>query len=173
MYQKTRRCLSTSPCFVSFCGKGGIDFVAASRLLVFPFTRRGAPCKTSLRKALINQPPYFLLLRPTNEFVRVVPKNKKMSFDISLLRFVLRKGRDSNPRYSYPYTAFRVRPDRPLRHLSLCVLRCKCTNLFLNYNYFNQYFALFLRKTNGKVYFYEYMYYICNILNARFGSFSI
>ncbi len=30
-----------------------------------------------------------------------------------------RKERDSNPRYSYPYTAFRVRPDRPLRHLSL------------------------------------------------------
>ena len=30
----------------------------------------------------------------------------------------LRRGRDSNPRYSCPYTAFRVRPDRPLRHLS-------------------------------------------------------
>ena len=32
-----------------------------------------------------------------------------------------RRGRDSNPRYSYPYTAFRVRPDRPLRHLSFSV----------------------------------------------------
>ena len=31
----------------------------------------------------------------------------------------LRRERDSNPRYSCPYTAFRVRPDRPLRHLSL------------------------------------------------------
>ena len=30
----------------------------------------------------------------------------------------LRRERDSNPRYSCPYTAFRVRPDRPLRHLS-------------------------------------------------------
>ena len=29
-----------------------------------------------------------------------------------------RKGRDSNPRNSCPFTAFRVRPDRPLRHLS-------------------------------------------------------
>lgn len=29
-----------------------------------------------------------------------------------------RRERDSNPRYSCPYTAFRVRPDRPLRHLS-------------------------------------------------------
>ena len=33
-------------------------------------------------------------------------------------RFFLRRDRDSNPRYSCPYTAFRVRPDRPLRHLS-------------------------------------------------------
>ena len=33
---------------------------------------------------------------------------------------LVRRERDSNPRYSCPYTAFRVRPDRPLRHLSLC-----------------------------------------------------
>ncbi len=31
----------------SFCGKRGIDFVATSCLLVFPFARRGAPCKSS------------------------------------------------------------------------------------------------------------------------------
>ena len=31
---------------------------------------------------------------------------------------MLRRERDSNPRNSYPFTAFRVRPDRPLRHLS-------------------------------------------------------
>ena len=31
---------------------------------------------------------------------------------------VWRKERDSNPRYSCPYTAFRVRPDRPLRQFS-------------------------------------------------------
>lgn len=29
-----------------------------------------------------------------------------------------RRGRDSNPRYGYPYSAFRVRRDRPLCHLS-------------------------------------------------------
>ena len=29
-----------------------------------------------------------------------------------------RRDRDSNPGNSYPFTAFRVRPDRPLRHLS-------------------------------------------------------
>ena len=32
--------------------------------------------------------------------------------------FSLRKVRDSNPRTSYPVTAFRVRPVRPLRQLS-------------------------------------------------------
>ena len=31
----------------------------------------------------------------------------------------LRKKRDSNPRNSYPFTAFRVRPVRPLRHFSV------------------------------------------------------
>ena len=31
-----------------------------------------------------------------------------------------RRGRDSNPRYGYPYSAFRVRRDRPLCHLSAC-----------------------------------------------------
>ena len=31
---------------------------------------------------------------------------------------VLRKGRDSNPRYSCPYNGFRDRPIRPLWHLS-------------------------------------------------------
>ena len=37
-----------------------------------------------------------------------------------------RKERDSNPRYSYPYTAFRVRPVRPLRHLSLVSQTNEC-----------------------------------------------
>ncbi len=35
----------------------------------------------------------------------------------------LRRERDSNPRYSCPYTAFRVRPDRPLRHLSFLIVK--------------------------------------------------
>ena len=57
-----------------------------------------------------------------------------------------RKERDSNPRYSCPYTAFRVRPDRPLRHLSNAFCGCKCTNLFFNSNYLSQYFAFFCEK---------------------------
>lgn len=43
----------------------------------------------------------------------------------SAVRF-WRKERDSNPRYSYPYTAFRVRPVRPLRHLSLVSQTNEC-----------------------------------------------
>ena len=41
-----------------------------------------------------------------------------MSYDTFLPNYNLRKERDSNPRNSCPFTAFRVRPDRPLRHLS-------------------------------------------------------
>jgi hypothetical protein len=33
--------------------------------------------------------------------------------------FSLRRERDSNPRYSYPYNGFRDRPIQPLWHLSL------------------------------------------------------
>ena len=47
-------------------------------------------------------------------------QNKKAATSSQLFR-LLRRERDSNPRYSYPYTAFRVRPDRPLRHLSFSV----------------------------------------------------
>ena len=35
-----------------------------------------------------------------------------------LYAMMVRKVRDSNPRTSYPVTAFRVRPVRPLRQLS-------------------------------------------------------
>ena len=44
-------------------------------------------------------------------------KRKKMCRQMTHL-FSLRKERDSNPRYGYPYNGFRDRPDRPLRHLS-------------------------------------------------------
>ncbi len=53
--------------------------------------------------------------------------HKKNPQDIDLAdsahwnRGLRRRGRDSNPRYSCPYTAFRVRPDRPLRHLSFFI----------------------------------------------------
>ena len=58
-----------------------------------------------------------------------------MKIDVEFLRhlfssFILRKERDSNPRYSCPYTAFRVRPDRPLRHLSF-QKRCKDRYFFV------------------------------------------
>src|SRR5262245_9202021 len=34
-----------------------------------------------------------------------------------------RRGRDSNPRYGYPYAAFRVRCFQPLSHLSVAARR--------------------------------------------------
>ncbi len=52
---------------------------------------------------------------------------RKILQDADLAGFVAafcrlwRRERDSNPRYSCPYTAFRVRPDRPLRHLSFFI----------------------------------------------------
>ena len=33
-----------------------------------------------------------------------------------------RRGRDSNPRYGYPYAAFRVRCFQPLSHLSILLM---------------------------------------------------
>ena len=49
------------------------------------------------------------------------PKQKKPLETLDFQRhyaMMLRKVRDSNPRTSYPVTAFRVRPVRPLRQLS-------------------------------------------------------
>ena len=81
--------------------------------------------------------------------------NKKRDLFASLFPFYhLRKERDSNPRYSYPYTAFRVRPDRPLRHLSEC--GCKGSVFFADNQkksiFFALYVAFFLRMSK-KVHF--------------------
>ena len=42
-----------------------------------------------------------------------------------------RRERDSNPRNSYPFTAFRVRPVRPLRHFSSDWSTAKLLRIFL------------------------------------------
>ena len=42
-----------------------------------------------------------------------------------------RRKRDSNPRNSYPFTAFRVRPVRPLRHFSSDWSTAKLLRIFL------------------------------------------
>ena len=78
------------------------------------------------------------------EYDRTGHKKNPQDIDLAdsahLNRGARRRERDSNPRYSCPYTAFRVRPDRPLRHLSngcLCphealsiVWDCKYINFF-------------------------------------------
>ena len=61
----------------------------------------------------------------------------------------LRRERDSNPRYSCPYTAFRVRPDRPLRHLSRCFPQPKTSRFgTANIDIFSEK-KIFLAKKNA------------------------
>ena len=48
-----------------------------------------------------------------------------------IVRLVPRRKRDSNPRNSYPFTAFRVRPVRPLRHFSSDWSTAKLRRIFL------------------------------------------
>ena len=92
------------------------------RLTPFPCLAGGLLAKINTTQG-VDKPTLFCFCTPTSYkqvCVREVQKQKDVDFiDISLLRVgFLRKERDSNPRYSCPYTAFRVRPDRPLRHLS-------------------------------------------------------
>ena len=63
---------------------------------------------------------------------------------------ISRKDRDSNPGNSCPFTAFRVRPDRPLRHLSL-LLRRKGSMFSLKSCCFYELFCIYLAKTLKKV----------------------
>ena len=62
------------------------------------------------------------------------PKTKQVTDNSVTCFSIQRRGRDSNPRNSCPFTAFRVRPDRPLRHLSLKATThlsgCKYSNFF-------------------------------------------
>ena len=85
--------------------------------------------------------------RATNFYLRTAPQqicppqNKKVA-NIRLQpnrpSGHLRRERDSNPRYSCPYTAFRVRPDRPLRHLSRSITNPSAGNSECKYSYFSQ-----------------------------------
>ena len=69
---------------------------------------------------------------------------------------VWRKERDSNPRYSYPYTAFRVRPDRPLRHLSMSRPKNRCLGtanidiIFINSHFLRKKFIQPRKKTSHR-----------------------
>ena len=103
------------------CGEGGIgycaDYVGLLRLTPFPTARRRGPCKPNCAKS---GKPCLLFPIPlsTSKLVPRYKKQKVSNFSIPFCFVILRRGRDSNPRNSCPFTAFRVRPDRPLRHLS-------------------------------------------------------
>ena len=67
---------------------------------------------------------FFLLLSMYVGLVLKTSWKLKREICIMFCKFpfrllVVRKVRDSNPRYSKPYSGFRVRPVRPLRQLSL------------------------------------------------------
>ena len=100
------------------------------RLTPFPRLADRLPARASLRKSL-RLTHLFYIHPSSNKFESIGYKKRGVEFLQHLFAsFVLRKERDSNPRYSCPYTAFRVRPDRPLRHLSF-QKRCKDRYFFV------------------------------------------
>ena len=69
---------------------------------------------------------------------------KKVSYMWLCTKPFSRKKRDSNPRNSYPFTAFRVRPARPLRHFSV-FQRCQGNIFFWTKQRSAQCFLLLLK----------------------------
>ena len=136
--------------------------VADTKRLCFrttsPFPLFGRACWTSRYRmppvlpsvgpeATLRTPDFRLpAIRPTFIFrpLRInlsTPKIKKVANEClqpSRPPGRLRRERDSNPRYSCPYTAFRVRPDRPLRHLSRSITNPSAGNSECKYSYFSQ-----------------------------------
>ena len=89
-----------------------------------------------------NSPHLVRFLKPQT------PTHCESGFCI-LKNFLLRKVRDSNPRNSYPFTAFRVRPDRPLRQLSFPQKRCKGSQLSIPLPFCQQKsFPMYLPKSH-------------------------
>ena len=115
------------------------------------------PFKPLINKEVIkvfqNYINFFNSGRSTPKFCDTGNKKELQATLATRRSSLLRRERDSNPRYSCPYTAFRVRPDRPLRHLSLIpkplFWDCKYRHIF--------YFRLFscgkncdpLKKSSG------------------------
>ena len=121
--------------------------VAGSKqnIRLFPAACRGGPCNTAQKPSrghISKNNPYLATQPPLRENplekaaagiaafccgterpsccsddLLETKKSDRQKF-VAAAAFGSRRERDSNPRYSYPYTAFRVRPDRPLRHLS-------------------------------------------------------
>ena len=91
-------------------------------LLVFPCTRRGAPCKTALRKKLINQPLLFYLCTVQTS-LRVAVLKKQEDADCStsscFVSFCGKRG-IRTPETLLGFTRFPGGPVQPLLHLSLC-----------------------------------------------------
>src|SRR5206468_3506639 len=56
-------------------------------------------------------------------FLLVIDPAMERKSHFTTTTYAWRRGRDSNPRYGYPYAAFRVRCFQPLSHLSVARAR--------------------------------------------------
>jgi hypothetical protein len=65
-------------------------------------------------------------LQPTRGGCDCCPRNVALPWCPERTVPCWRRGRDSNPRYGYPYAAFRVRCFQPLSHLSARRARGRC-----------------------------------------------
>ena len=117
---KSRNCLI----YTLYCGERGIRKAKPSRGHISknnPYLATQPPLRENpLEKAAAGIAAFCCgTERPSccSDDLLETKKSDRQKF-VAAAAFGSRRERDSNPRYSYPYTAFRVRPDRPLRHLS-------------------------------------------------------
>ena len=82
-----------------------------------PLRCRGRPCNKKNRKLAPLRFHFCFLRLGSNASIQQPQKTK--NGEAKLHHFLLRRERDSNPRYSKEYNGFRDRPIRPLWHLSL------------------------------------------------------
>ena len=103
-----------------------------------PFRSPRGPLQTKQMKPAPLCGSFYANRWPHEQDSQATYLHKKTSAFAEVAGFIcpLRRERDSNPRNSCPFTAFRVRPDRPLRHLSfvdlplLAFRDCKCRDNF-------------------------------------------
>src|SRR5262249_22542250 len=89
------------------------------------------PSNFSIRCSPPRPQRYCTSTRPTMAWMHLLPSTScvtRRPFGLfqealSLSGVWWRRGRDSNPRYGYPYAAFRVRCFQPLSHLSVAARR--------------------------------------------------
>src|SRR5262245_48409082 len=87
--------------------------------------KRDARAATAANAAQIRLCVKAIMLdwRKVPELAEEFAKQKSQKHETRQILTSWRRGRDSNPRYGYPYAAFRVRCFQPLSHLSVAARR--------------------------------------------------